>query len=100
MDENTGARVLTVADLVSMAEIAGWCQRCLPLVWLADDGSSELVYGTARSIGDERGNFLHPLDDVRDAFVRITMRSGWEWFVPMADVMARQQAGTMVVSDR
>jgi hypothetical protein len=89
-------RTLTIADAVALADIISWCQRNARLAWL--DERDELAYGTARSIGDSLGNFLTNGDDVRDAFVRITTAMGFEWFVPMSDVLARHQAGTMVES--
>ena len=87
-------RILTINEVTSLAEIVGWCQRNDRLMWLDDRG--DVAYGTARSIGDERGNFLARGDDVRDAYVRITTAMGWEWFVLVAEVIERQQAGTMV----
>jgi hypothetical protein len=90
----TTPRPLTIPDAVTIADIIRWCQTCARLTWLDDRG--DLAHGTARSIGDERGGFAGPTDDVRDCHVRITTAAGWEWFVPMADVIARHRAGTMV----
>lgn len=89
-------RILTVGEAVNLATIIGWAQGNLRLSWLDDRG--DVAEGTARSIGDEQGNFLNGTDDVRDGFLRITTASGFEWFVPMADVLDRVQQGTMVQS--
>jgi hypothetical protein len=87
-------RILTIQDTTALAEIIGWCQRTDRLMWLDDRG--DVAYGTARSIGDANGNFLAAGEDVRDAYVRITTAMGFEWFVLVAEVMVRQQEGTMV----
>jgi hypothetical protein len=87
-------RALTIADAVTIADVISWCQHNARLAWV--DHRGDVACGTARSIGDERGNLLGADDDVRDGFVHITTAAGWEWFVPMADVMAWHRAGMMV----
>lgn len=87
-------RILTIADAVALADVVRWVQCNARLRWLDDRG--EIAEGTARSIGDDRGNFLASTDDVRDAYVRITTAMGWEWFPRMAEVIERHRAGTMV----
>jgi len=87
-------QVLTLADTVTMCDVIRWCQTNARLLWMDDRG--DIRQGTARSIGDDRGAFLASGADVRGSFVRITTAEGWEWFAPMADVIARHQAGTMV----
>lgn len=87
-------RTLTIPDVIALAEIARWCQTTARLTWLDDRG--DLAYGTARSIGDQNGGLLARCEDVRDAFLRITTAAGFEWFLPVAVAIVRQQAGTMV----
>jgi hypothetical protein len=86
-------RTLTLSATVRLAVIIGWAQRNTRLRWLDERG--DIATGTARSIGDERGNFLTATDDVRDGFLRITTSAGWEWFVPIAEVLARVEQETI-----
>jgi len=79
---------------VTLADVIGWCQTNARLAWIDERG--DIRRGTARSIGDDQGLFLASGVDVRDSHVRITTADGWEWFVPMADIIAHHQAGTMV----
>lgn len=51
--------------------------------------------GTARCIGDERGNFAPRDADIRDEHLRVTTSLGWEWFPPMRDVMTMVMDGRM-----
>ncbi len=87
--------ILTLDHALALADVIRWAQSNARLRWL-DQNTREIEAGTARSIGDERGNFLAYGDDVRDAYLRITTARGWEWFVPMADVMAFIARGEMV----
>lgn len=46
-----------------------------------------VVYeGTARSIGEQNGNFDYN-KDVRDLYLRVTMDSGFERFIPVQQVV-------------
>lgn len=87
-------RPLTIADAVALAGVIDWAIHNRTILWLND--RNEVERGTARSIGDVNGNFLAQGEDVRDAFLRVTTASGWEWFVPMSDVLARNGRGEMV----
>jgi hypothetical protein len=94
MTTETETRVLTVHDAILIGDIAEWAIHNSKLLWLDDRG--EVQTGTARSIGDNQGNLLGRGVDVRDAFLRITTAMGWEWFVPMAEVIERHRIGTMM----
>jgi hypothetical protein len=87
-------RILNIAEATQLATIIGWAQRCAKLVWL--DERSDVCYGTARSIGDENGNFLRCDRDVRDAYLRITTVGGFDLFLPMSEVLRRHDLGTMM----
>ena len=52
-----------------------------------------MAEGTVRSLGDENGGFLTDTDDVRAAHVRITTSMGFEWFVPMRELVTMLDAG-------
>jgi hypothetical protein len=68
--------------------------RPLTISWV-DPNTGSVETGTARSIGDERGNFTPPDADIRDEHLRITTSRGWEWFVPMRDAMDMVMDGRM-----
>jgi len=84
--------VLSLRDAVAISTVVNWAVKGAKLRWV-NDGIHE---GTARSIGDENGNFLSADDDVRDAHFRITTSMGWEWFVPMVDVVKMVRNSEMV----
>ena len=88
---------LTLRDALDLSTIIRWAQSNAIVRWL--DDRNEVQSGTVRSIGDERGNFLRADDEVRDSFVRITTSSGWEWFVPMKDIL-RLVRNDMMVRDK
>jgi hypothetical protein len=73
--------------------VVSWASQCQRVNYL--DQRGDLTYGTVRSIGDDRGNFLSLGTDIRDSHVRITTAMGFEWFPTMADITSRIAAGTM-----
>jgi hypothetical protein len=87
-------RPLTIRDTVALAEIIRWAQTTAAIRWV-DPNTGSVETGTARSIGDERGNFTPPDADIRDEHLRITTSRGWEWFVPMRDAMDMVMDGRM-----
>jgi hypothetical protein len=84
---------LTLQDVTRLATILEWCQHNTRVRWINEMG--DIVTGTVRSIGDKEGNFLRANDEVRDGTVRITMSSGWEWFVPVSDICDRLRLSEM-----
>lgn len=92
------SRVLTINDACTIADIVRCVQGCQPITRLLDGG--DVVTGTARSIGDEHGNFLARGDDVRDGFLRVTTSMGFEEFWEMAMVMDEVECGTIALNYR
>lgn len=90
----TTTRTLNIREAVNLGIALSWTQRNARLQWVDDRGN--LGEGIARCVGDMNGNFAGPDDDVRDCYMRITTTGGFEWFVPMSDVLDRIVAGTMV----
>lgn len=86
--------ILTVTDAVHLATAIRWAQTNAKVRWLNESG--DIQEGTARSLGDERGNFLTADDDVRDGFFRITTTMGGEVFLPVVDVIRMVRNTTMV----
>jgi|tagenome__1003787_1003787.scaffolds.fasta_scaffold20985677_10 hypothetical protein len=88
----TTENVLTMADLTALETISRAAITCARIAWV-DRVTGRINYGTARSIGDENGNFLRRDKDVRDGFLRITTRGGWEHFVRVRDLMPLVHSG-------
>jgi len=91
----TDNRPLTVSDLVALSTIVETVQHGSRVRWLSDD--NDVLEGTARSIGDDRGMFLGNDEDVRDAFLRITSTSGFDYFVPMTKLAELVREGGFAI---
>jgi hypothetical protein len=85
-------RVLNVRDAVALGQIVS-CMKGRGQVARLVDGN--VLVGTARSVGDENGNFAAQLDDVRDCYLRVTLRSGFEAFWPVSELV--QEMGSYFV---
>lgn len=85
---------LTIADAVKLAAVVDLCQRGARVARVDEEG--DIHYGIARSIGNESGGFLRTDADVTGAFVRVTLRSGFEAFWPIAEIMRDYGNGTFV----
>ena len=82
---------LSMADLVALGTIAEAAQGNRKITWLGRNENIEV--GTARSIGDDHGNFKIESGDVRDGYLRITSVTGFEHFIPIMDVVGMVQRG-------
>ena len=82
-------------DLLALSEIARAAAGSRPVRWLTGDG--RIVQGTARSVGDERGNILNDDEDVRDGYLRVTLTVGLDVFRPISDVVAQLRDGEFVI---
>lgn len=89
---------LTVHIAGLLSEVLGYASRCAFITW-QDENAGRLLQGTARSVGDERGNFALAAD-VRDLFLRITIDLGFEVFMPVAKACELLDAGLMAQVDR
>ena len=86
--QKTEHGTLTIHEAHQLGRILDLVQRGARVVWLDPDVTgNEPQTGTARSIGDENGNFITGSDDVRDAFLRITTSRGFELFMPIKKAM-------------
>ena len=86
-------RILTIPDLFALAAIGQAASGKDKVSRLVGD---DIIEGTARSIGDDRGSFLAAGSDVRDAFLRVTTLAGWEAFWPVADLVEEHKVGYFV----
>lgn len=57
-----------------------------------------VVFGTARSIGDDRGNHPRRDQDVRDLFLRVRSLSGFDYFWPISELVAESETGEFVAN--
>lgn len=96
MTDNTrpSDRPLTVHDAVALATIVEASIHNSYVARVADDG--RVMHGTARSIGDDRGAFLATGEDVRDAYLRVTLSTGFEAFWPVAELIPQTHSGEFV----
>jgi hypothetical protein len=91
-------RILTVSDAADLGAIISAAQRNAPVGRLTSSG--DVITGTARSIGDQRGNFATGGDDVRDCYMRVTTTAGWEAFWRVSELLAEYRETTFVVDYR
>jgi hypothetical protein len=76
--------MLTMYDLQNLMYVVEAAQKCAKVAYVRPDGIQ--IYGHARSIGNENGGFIRTDEDVRDAYLRITTRSGMEIFLPVSEL--------------
>lgn len=85
---------VTMNDLHALTEITDAAIHCYRVRRLMP-GTDNVIEGVARSIGDERGNFLRRDQDCRDGYLRV---SGlFEYFWPVQELMPQIHEATFVV---
>ena len=92
-------RLLTLHDAVNLSTIVDAAITGARVRWL-DEASGDVRSGTARSIGRglvDGASFLTDRDDVRDGFLRVTTDTGWEAFLPVADLVPMVRETTFVI---
>jgi hypothetical protein len=89
-------RILSVHDAYALGRIIEACWRSQKVARLMD-GSGDIIEGTARSIGDQRSNFIGAGEDVRDAYLRVTTTHGWEVFWPITDLIRDFQTAIFII---
>lgn len=85
---------LTMHDVITLSAIVQAAINCKTVAWIVN---GEVVYGKARSIGDPLGNFLTAQLDVRDGYLRLTMDSGTDYFMPMRVATRMYDEGAFVI---
>ena len=70
---------LTVSQTVALSTLVEASIHYWTVARLVD---GNVIVGTARSIGDDRGNHAGH-EDIRDCYLRVTTRSGFEAFWPV-----------------
>lgn len=84
---NSTTATLTISDLLKLGQIVEAAQTGSQVTFLKPE-TGLTSQGTARSIGTDTGMFLGSEDDVRDAYLRITMATGIERFEKVSDLLA------------
>ncbi|QDF18677.1 hypothetical protein SEA_PUPPER_191 [Gordonia phage Pupper] len=77
---------LTIRDAVALGKIVEWSSTTAKVV--RTDAEGNHLFGHARSIGSENGAFIRDDEDIRDAFLRVTSRTGFEHFIPVRELIA------------
>jgi len=87
-------RTLSLTQAGQLALLLDMVDKRAKVARATEDGN--VLYGVARHFvrDPERAVFLGPDDDVRDAFLRVTMRSGYESFWRVSDLMPETAAGS------
>lgn len=96
MDTTTQPRILSYSDAVAIADIVRAAHSGQRVARVFESG--EILYGTARSIGDQNGNHASGKDDVRDVHLRVTLTNGFDHYWPMAELVADIKVGNFVVN--
>lgn len=86
--------VLNAQNAVALATVVQWAWSGQKVRWVTNE-NLDVLEGTVRSFGDERGNFIANSEDVRDSFLRITTVNGFEVFMPMQEVIDHVRNFTM-----
>lgn len=64
------------------------------------DSSGRVDAGTARCIGDEDGNHAPRDSDIRDLWLRVTLRTGFEAFWPVGELTGEHDRGEFIAEYR
>jgi hypothetical protein len=79
---------MTIPETISIAAILDGCQRNAVATWEdKNERHTGLASGTMRSVCNERGAAFPTDQDVREAHVWITTRSGLEWMPTMRSIL-------------
>lgn len=87
---------LTLTDVLSLAQLDGAMGK--HIIWL-DNGRDSELQGTLRHFCAEDGSsgYVHPGQDIRDTFVRITTDMGWEIWRPTMQMAKNFHDGKAMV---
>lgn len=76
--------ILTIPAVMALSVIAEAASRGARVARVTADS---VFYGTARSIGTPDGGFIRTGEDIRDATLRVTLKSGWDAYWPIQELM-------------
>jgi hypothetical protein len=79
---------------MGLADVLNGVSRNAKIRRYMPDGN--IAEGTLRHIDSENGQGKRP-EDVRDVFVRVTLRSGFETWWPLAEIARQSQVGEFAI---
>jgi hypothetical protein len=90
---------LTIADVTALNEIINAATTTAKVAWVNTDG--DIRFGTARAITAAWGNssYITSSHDIRDGYLRITSREGWENWLIVSDLMESYHDGHFRIYD-
>lgn len=92
-------RTLTTADVFNLNSVIDAACQTARVAMVSDDGG-EPLYGTARCISaNDGGSGTTTSKDVRDHYLRVTMRGGWERWFPVAELADKASRGEFLIYD-
>jgi hypothetical protein len=88
---------LTPSDVLALAAVVGAAQRNATVARFFPD-TGEITFGTARHLSHKRnGGYLSLATDVRDAWLRVTTRQGFEIWWQVATLAREAASGDFVI---
>lgn len=92
-------KVLNLAELWLLADLASTVAASKPITYLPDDGQAR--WGIARAFTHDGGGFLGPGDDVREAFVWLSGGTHFgEVWLPVSELLKGLREGRVALDHR
>lgn len=85
---------MTIEEIIQANTIITAAQTCAKVAWVTH---GEIRYGTARSIGDEQGQFAHGDAEFIGQYLRVTGREGFEYFLSVRHLMPKVASGEFAI---
>ena len=98
MPEDSGTNI-TIPDVINLNTIVSVASESAKVAWADED--CVIHHGTARHIVKSPDNFgfLNRDEDIRDGYLRVTMRSGFERALKVSELMPKVADGTFLKYD-
>ena len=93
-------KTLTANDYLAIAEVIKAARIGSKVRWVQDNQFDSIASGTARSIGDEHANFWTTDQDISEVFLRVTSTMGFEYFIPVLDVVEKYLTGSLSFEEK
>jgi hypothetical protein len=91
---------LTIADVIALGTVVDAASQSAKVAWV-DPDTGDIRYGTARHIvvSPDNYGFLPRDTDVRDGYLRVTTRSGFDVALSVRALITLVQAGEFSIYD-
>lgn len=80
---------LTLQEALALAKVIEMAQGGHRVQWLDGNTPSGVQEGTARHICHDDSTFITADEEVRDAYLRITLTSGFDYYMPVRTAMRK-----------